>query len=151
MRAPPRRRNSVRSILLAVSLGLNLFLAGWEVTQHFGPSPYSKPHPAPETVAEAIANSLPAGDADILRKAFVEKRPALQEAREEYLNELARLRSIITTEPFDRDAFDASMSRMRATRQTERLLFGDTMRDVIPRLSPQGRQAFVAAHMGGRS
>lgn len=150
MRAPPYRRSPGRSALLAVSLGLNLFFAGWEVTQHFGPPPYAKPHPAPETVASAIADALPPADAGILRKAFAEKRLALQAARSEYLGEIAELRRIITAEPFDRDVFVQEMDRMRATRQSERLLFGDTMRDVIPQLSPQGRQAFVAAHMGGQ-
>lgn len=151
MRAPPRRWNSARSILLAISLGLNLFLAGWEVTQHFAPAPYSKPPPAPETVADAIANSLPPNDAEILRKAFAEKRPALEAARQEYLGELANLRQVITADPFDPDVFVRAMDQMRATRQAERLLFSDTMRDVIPRLSAQGRRDFVATHMGGRS
>ncbi|HXP97857.1 MAG TPA: periplasmic heavy metal sensor [Telmatospirillum sp.] len=151
MRAPPRRRNSAGTILLALSIGLNLFLIGWEVTQHLGAPVVSKFHPSPETIAEDIAATLPAIDAEILRQAFVEKHPALQETRQRYLAQFEHLRMVISNEPFDRAAYEEAVAQLRDTRQTERLLFGDTMRDVIPRLSPQGRQAFVAIHMGGRS
>jgi uncharacterized membrane protein len=151
MLAPPRRRNSARSILLALSIGLNLFLIGWEVTQHVGAPSYAKPDPAPETVAEAIAKALPAADSDVLRRAFAEERQTLQEARQRYLGAVEHARQVISTEPFDRDAFLAAITSLRATRQAERQIFGDTMQDIIPRMSPQGRRAFVATHMGGRS
>lgn len=151
MHAPPRRRNSAGSILLALSIGLNLFLIGWEVTQHLSAPTYAKPDPAPETVAEAIASALPSADGDILRQAFAEKRQSLQDARQRYLVAVDRVRHVLSVEPFDQDAFREAITQLRTTRQAERLIFGDTMRDVIPRMSPQGRQAFVATHMGGRS
>lgn len=150
MRAPPRRRNSAGTILLALSIGLNLFLIGWEVTQHLGTPAVSKFHPSPESVAEAIAAGLPSSDADILLRAFAERRAPLQAARQQYLVEFERVRQVISAEPFDRDAFEQSIAQLRHTRETERTLFGDAMRDVIPRLSSKGRQAFVATHMGGR-
>jgi acyl carrier protein phosphodiesterase len=85
-----------------------------------------------------------------MRRAFAEKRPALQEARQQYLVEFDRVRQAISGVPFDRDAFEDAITHLHLTREAERSLFGDIMRDVIPRLSPQGRQAFVATHMGGR-
>lgn len=151
MQAPPRRRNGAGSILLALSIGLNLFLIGWEVTQHLGAPTYAKPDPAPETVADTIADALPSADGDIVRRAFAEKRQSLQEARQRYLVAVERVRRVLSSEPLDREAFQEAITQLRATRQAERLIFGDTMRDVIPRMSPQGRQAFVATHMGGRS
>jgi uncharacterized membrane protein len=151
MRAPPRRRNSARSILLAISIGVNLFLIGWEVTQHLAAPTYAKPDPAPETVAEAIAGALPPADGELLRQAFSEKRQTLSEARRRYLLAVDHVRQVISAEPLDRPAFQEAIVELRASRQAERQIFGDTMQDVIPRLSPQGRRAFVATHMGGRS
>lgn len=150
MHAPPRRRNSAGSILLALSIGLNLFLIGWEVTQHLSAPTYAKPDPAPETVAEAIAGALPSADGDILRQAFAGKRQSLQEARQHYLAAVEHLRQILSAETLDREAFQETITQLRGTRQAERRIFGDIMLDVIPRLSPQGRRAFVATHMGGR-
>ncbi len=151
MQVPPRRRNGAGSIVLALSIGLNLFLIGWEVTQHLGAPSYAKPDPAPETVAETIAGDLPPADGEVLRRAFGEKRQTLQEARRRYLVAVERVRQVLSTEPLDQEVFLAAIAELRTTRQAERKIFGDTMLDVIPRMSPQGRQAFVATHMGGRS
>jgi uncharacterized membrane protein len=136
---------------LALSIGLNLFLIGWEVTQHLSAPTYAKPDPSPETVAEAIATALPPPDGDILRQAFAAKRQSLHEARQQYLAAFEQVRQVLSTEPLNRDNFQESITLLRATRQAERQIFGDTMTDVIPRMSPQGRHAFVETHMGGRS
>jgi uncharacterized membrane protein len=136
---------------LAISIGLNLFLIGWEVTQRLAAPSYAKPDPAPETVAEAIASELPSADGDILRRAFADKRQPLQEARQRYLVAIGRLRQVLSMEQLDGEAFQSAIADLRSSRQAERKIFGDTMSDVIPRMSAPGRQAFVATHMGGRS
>lgn len=138
------------SLPLALSLALNLFLVGWAVTQHFGESQFAKPEPAPEVVAEAIAAALPAQDGDLVRRAFDAKRQQLQDARQRYLAAFDRLRRIISAETLDQRAFQDALVDLRAARQAERQIFGETMADVISHMSLQGRQTFVATHMGGR-
>ncbi|MTJ82792.1 MAG: periplasmic heavy metal sensor [Telmatospirillum sp.] len=144
------RRRSSRSWILALSLGLNLFLAGWAVTQYLRPSVYSKPGVAPEVIADAIAGSLPAADGDLMRKAFAERRNDLRAAREAYLVTFDHFRQVITADPPSAAAIAAGMEEVKRTRQLERQIFSDTMVDVLPRLSRDGRQAFVASHLGGR-
>jgi uncharacterized membrane protein len=131
---------------------VNLFLAGWALTQGFGPTyTNTKPDPAPEQVAEQIAEALPAADAELVRLAFADKRQSLVEARAKYLVALDHVRVAIDANPFDRQALDQAIIELRQTRQAERTIFGETIMDVVPKMSPQGRHAFVVTHMGGRS
>ncbi|MDR3440905.1 periplasmic heavy metal sensor [Telmatospirillum sp.] len=151
MHGPSRRQRTVGSIVLALSVGLNLFFAGWGVMQYFDPPAFSKPGTAPEIVAETIARSLPSADGEILRRAFAEKREPLQAARQRYLSAVERLRNVISSDPLDPQALQEAMAALRSTRQAERDIFSGTMLDVIPRFSLHGRQIFVETHMGGRS
>jgi uncharacterized membrane protein len=145
-----RRRSSTSSIVLALSLGLNLFFAGWEITQNLAAPHYSRSDTAPEVVSEAIAGALPTADGNLLRRAVDDKRQPLEEARRRYLVALEHARQVISAEPLDEAALHDAVAQVRASRQAERVLFGDTIVSVIPRMSPQGRQAFVTTVMGGR-
>lgn len=135
-------------LLLALSFGLNVFLIGWTLAGGFAPR-YAKPDPPPGIVAETIAAALPAPDGALLRAAMAEKRPALDAARVRYLDALARLRAVIAAEPPDPAALRAAVAQLRVARQAERVLFGDTIIEVLPRVSAEGRRAFVASHLGG--
>ncbi len=150
MPASHRRRGTYTPLLLTLSFGLNLFLIGWGITQGLSKPDGTKPDPAPEVVAETIARALPSADGNLLRQAMGDKRQDLQEARRNYLAAFEHLRDVIVTEPLDTDVLHDAVNQMRATRQTERVLFGDTIIDTLPRMSPQGRKAFVVTHMGGR-
>jgi hypothetical protein len=143
------RRRAAGPLTLAVSLGINLFLAGWAVTQYLEPPAYSKPGVAPEVVAQAIARSLPAADGALLAGAFAAKKDTLDRARHNYLEALERLRQVIRAEHLDETALQDRMRDVRQIRQTERQIFSDTMLEVIPKMSWQGRQDFVSSHMGG--
>jgi hypothetical protein len=143
------RRRATGPLILAISIGINLFLAGWAVTQYLEPPAYSKPGVAPEVVAQAIVRALPAADGALLAGAFAEKREALDRARRNYLDALERLRQVILAERLDEAALQDRMRDVRQIRQTERQIFSDTMLEVIPKMSWQGRQDFVSSHMGG--
>ena len=145
---PGRNRSRCRT-LLTLSLGLNLFLIGWVVTGSF-PADCAKPDPAPETVAAEIAAALPQADRTLLLQAVAAQSPALLEARRSYLEAFNRLRAVIVTEPINPVDLRRAVADMRTTRQAERSLFGDTIVEALPKMSPQGRQAFVASHLGGR-
>ena len=57
---------------------------------------------------------------------------------------------MIVTEPLNPVDLRRAVADMRTTSQAERSLFGDTIVEALPKMSPQGRQAFVASHLGGR-
>lgn len=144
------RRNKAASVLLALSLGLNLFLGGWLVTQGVSPSHHDKFSVPPEQAAESIAKSLPAGDGEILRHVIAAHAPQLNAAHRDSQEAMRHLRETIVAEPLDpaalRDAFDM----MRASRQSERGLFGDAIIQAIPQMTLEGRQAFIRNNLGAR-
>jgi uncharacterized membrane protein len=145
----PGRDRTVCRMLLTLSLGLNLFLIGWVVTGSLG-ADYAKPDPAPEAVAAEIAAALPQPDSDLLLRAVAAQRQALLEARRNYLAAFNHLRSVVAAEPLDATDLRRAVADLRTARQSERALFGDTIVEVLPRMSREGRQAFVASHLGGR-
>ncbi len=149
MSMPRRQRRSLGSVLLALSLGFNVFMIGWVATQRLAPPAFTKPDPPPEVVAASIAQDLPSSDGKMLRDAVAAKRAELAEARAHYLVAVGEVQQVIGADPLDDEALDRVMVGFRSSRQAERGIFGGIMVDVIKRMSPEGRRAFVESHLGG--
>ena len=141
------RRWRIWRVVLAVSVGVNVLLAGWIVAQGFTPR---MTKPSPFQIAESIAAGLPKADGDMFRDKVAKRRPELEEAHQAYLVAVAGLRQAIIAEPLDEQAIRQNMAEMRRRHQNERDIFSDVVVKSILQLSPSGRQAFVVTHMEGR-
>ena len=147
---PLFRRNKAASVLLALSLGLNLFLVGWLATQGLSPSHHDKFSVPPEKAAETIAKSLPAGDGEILRHVIEASAPQLNAAHRESQDAMRHLRETIVASPLDPVALRDAFEKMHMARQSERGLFGDAIILAIPQMTQEGRQAFIRNNLGAR-
>jgi|GEM_PF-2337046 len=144
-----RRRPRSGPLLLALSLGVNLFLVGWLATQSFSTPKFDKFGVPPEKAAEAIAKTLPDSDGEILRHVISSRATQLNAARRDSQDAMKVLRETIVADPVDQTALRDAFDHMRATRQSERGLFADAIIDAIPQMSLEGRQAFIKTQMGG--
>ncbi len=144
------RRICSGPLLLALSIGLNIFLAGWLISGALLPHPQTVtlPEPSPEVIIADVARALPPDDAALLRRNFTARRPAIDQARQTFLAALDRLAGTITRRPFDAAAFHQAADAMHAAHQTERTLFRATFSQTIPQMSDAGRAAFVSSHFG---
>lgn len=122
-------------LALILSLGGNMLLGGyiWRDMGHRGP-------PNIDTFVERLVADLPAADADILRRAFAERRHILLQNdrnREAFHEDLARL---LQAEPFSPERLATFLQE-----QDDRLAAGKrAMQEAIiaaaTAMSPQGRQ-----------
>ncbi|OIQ93681.1 hypothetical protein GALL_243620 [mine drainage metagenome] len=144
------RRFCSGPLLLALSLGLNLFLAGWLISGALlgHPQTITLPEPPPEVIIADVARALPPADADLLRRNFASRQPAIDQARQTYVAALDHLARVITARPFDAAAFHQAADAMHAAHQSERTLFRATFSQTIPQMSDAGRAAFVSNHFG---
>ena len=147
---PLFHRDKTASVLLALSLGLNLFLGGWLVTQGFVPSHRDKFSVPPEKAAETIAKRLPAGDGEILRHVIATHTPQLNAAHREAQEAMRHLRETIVAAPLDPAALRDAFEKMHAARQNERGLFADAIIVALPQMTEEGRQAFIRNNLGAR-
>lgn len=146
-------RRRLAPLLLAVSLGANIFLAGWWISLEASgdllcPN-LPQPRPAPEMISERIAAALPKADGELLRRTVAEQRDRMDEAHAAYLDTFARLRDIVAANLLDEAAMRSALSELRVRQQTERFLLGDAITDALVRMSPEGRKAFVDTRLGG--
>ncbi|HVI50454.1 MAG TPA: periplasmic heavy metal sensor [Candidatus Sulfotelmatobacter sp.] len=143
------RSRRLGPLLLTLSLGLNLFLGGWIVSQGLPTLRFDKHGLPPEQAAEAIAKTLPDADAEILRHVMSGRAPQMNAARRDAIEATKHLREAMTAEPLDPAALREAFDRMRAARQAERGLFAETIIDILPQMSLEGRQAFIKTQMVG--
>ena len=145
VRAGLRRRGP---LLLALSLGLNIFLVGWLGANRLAcrSDGASLPEPPPEVMLERIAHHLPQPDAQRLHDVFSTRQDAIHKARQDYIDALDRLSLAVTTQPFDQQAFRKAAAETRAAHEIVRAQFGDALLDAISQFSPEGRAAFASSH-----
>ncbi|NBC33134.1 MAG: periplasmic heavy metal sensor [Alphaproteobacteria bacterium] len=111
---PPRRR--WRSVLLIVSLALNLFLVGilaggrladWR--DHGSPGAAAL---GPGAVSQLL-RELPASTRIEARRMFMDRRPEIRRHMRELRNARVEALRILRAEPFDQAAFAAAMATVR--------------------------------------
>lgn len=135
--------------LIGVSIALNLFFAAF-----LGAQAWRAHHRGPEAdiagerggafaqgIIRQLAEKLPPADARLLRNSFLTRLPAILAAQAQALDGLERLRSDIAQEPLDMDKVRADMQPIQDGRQKSRAVVEEVLVEILPRLSPQGRQA----------
>ena len=123
------------SLALLVSVGINLVVAGFVVGRGLAP-----PERRMGRLVEHIAAKLPDADQPILRQAFRAEEAAMR-ARSAELREARRaVRAVLRAEPFDPAALEAALERQRREMDAMMGSIHATVRDIAPRLSPEGRK-----------
>jgi uncharacterized membrane protein len=101
--------------LLLGSLALNLFFIGMAVAIFVRqPAPVDR---SISTRVERLAATLPAPDAEILRRNYQSNRAAVDGARAAYESSRDAVREALQHEPFDAPAMRSAMTQTRAARQ----------------------------------
>lgn len=125
--------------LLVASLALNVFLGVFAGTHLFrGP----KEPPRPEMMILDMAENLPEPDARILRQAFEAHKKAFP-TDDDPRRGFDRMRQILSTEPFDLEAFRKASSEFRAKQDRFGATITDILADALPAMSPEGRKALA--------
>lgn len=140
--APPRTRGWIR-ILLAVSLALNLAVAGLAVgafVKNGGPPPR---HDERDMGLGPLGDALSREDRRALRKEFLARFPELKIGRAALQADFAALMAALRADPFDPVALDAAV-QVISDRNTERLAtIRDIISDYLKSLTPEARVAFA--------
>jgi uncharacterized membrane protein len=130
------RSDSPRWLLLG-SLALNLFFIGVAVAM-FVRQPATVDRSI-STRIERLAATLPASDADILRRNYQANRTAVDGARTAYETARDAIRQTLRHEPFDAGAMRAAMTQTRAARQSFDQLLQGVIVSAAGEMSPAGR------------
>lgn len=147
-------------VILAMSIALNLFLAAFVGAQRWKAVRLERQAPPaagflegggvqdPEGAVQRLATTLPQRDAALLRRAVLSRLDALTEARRGFALAVERTREEIARTPVDPAALRAAIEEARRQRQRFGPLLEEILLDIVPRMSPEGRQV-LARYRGG--
>lgn len=156
---PPLTPRRLR-VILAVSIALNLFLAAFVGAQRWKAVRLERlALPAagflegegmrdPEGAVQRLGTTLPRADAALLRRAVLTRLDALAEARRGFAAAVERTREEVARNPVDPTALRAAIEEARRQRQRFGPLVEEILLDIVPRMSPEGRQV-LARYRGG--
>jgi uncharacterized membrane protein len=133
------RQSSSLSILLFLSLGANLFVAGWLLGGH---SAHPRPGPGGpiNLFGEQIDASLSADGAQIMQKAFENIRKRFAGHSEAMKSSRDRLTAVMEAEPFSADDYMAASREALTERESDRAQADQEIAMAIARLSPDDRR-----------
>lgn len=135
----------LRVWLLPASLALNVFLiAGWIIHIESEPGP-----PSPDRIAARLAKGLSPEDAALLQRAFASGEDALRRSHQEMEQNDERLRAILRTEPFDKEAFRAVLADNDRTRAQFGQSVLATLPDAVAKMSAEGRRKLAESRFIG--
>jgi len=134
--------------VLILSLGLNMFL-GSAMAVYLTRLPYQMmpPPPPPGGPMRDFIRRLPPQDSAILAAIWQARGEARFEPQEMFAA-MAGLDAAIAADPFDPERFDAAIRAFQSLRAEEDQAIAETLREALPRLSAEGRQA-LARHPHG--
>jgi len=124
-------------IALIVSLALNVLIIGGVASglifsHHYGWDRHGRRH----SLLLRFAETLPAEQADAIRKTVLSERSALDPLRKAKREARDAARSVLTTEPFDLQKFRAALDRIAEADAKEKrarmTIFADTVANFTP-------------------
>jgi uncharacterized membrane protein len=143
-----RRADNSRWLLLG-SLALNLFFVGISVAMFVRqPAPVDR---SISTRIERLAATLPAPDAEILRRNYQVNRSAVDGARTTYENSRDNIRQALRREPFDAAAMRNAMTQNRTARQNFDQLLQNVIVAAAGEVSQAGRNRLADYPPGSQS
>jgi uncharacterized membrane protein len=123
---------------LALSIGLNLFLAALLVAHLLRGAPEEAPATPAERI-ERLAASLPAADGDKLRAAMQAASGRITAELDDYHAAQDKVRAALRTDPFDPAALRQAMEEARARHATMSLAVQEVVAAAAAAMSPAGR------------
>jgi uncharacterized membrane protein len=134
------RQSNLLSIVLLLSLGANLFVAGWLVgghSLHQGPPPPGGPM---DRFGDEISSSLSADGAQIMEKAFDDVRRRFADHSATIKASRDRLTALMKAEPFSTADYIAASRETRTERDNDRTQADEVIVTAISRLSSDDRR-----------
>jgi uncharacterized membrane protein len=142
MVAPWWRQSGVLPLLLVLSLGANLFFAGWLLAgasiRHYFHSPVATEHFDQQMRASLSANGVGIMEAafDDIRKRFATPSVHVRASRQ-------RIKDTLAAQPFNPAAFVAASKEARAERERDRNEADEKIAKAIAQLSAEDRLRLI--------
>lgn len=124
-------------IFLAVSIALNLFLAGMMIAWQMRPSP--PPGPWFERMIQRMSADLPPADRDILLSSYETRRQELDRMDKEAQAAREKVRAAMRAQPYDPAALEAAMAAARDVREPVIKTVEQAIVEAAAKMSPEGR------------
>jgi uncharacterized membrane protein len=130
-------------IVLAVSLGLNLLVAGIVAGTILQDGPPHRLESVRDLGFGPFSEALTSADRTALRQDFLDRANDMRAMRDGMRREAEALLIVLRAEPFDPEALRTQMAHM-VSRMGERVALGqDLLADHLAQMSPDDRQAFA--------
>lgn len=134
-------------IILAASLGLNFFMAGYLFSDWLKPAPPPvaggfRGFDNPRGLAH-MAEALPPERRRAFRQSFKESLPNMRAHHREVRELREEMRALLEAEEFDRAAIAAKMEEMRDVRARQQAAFDEAFLGAIGALSADERQSMI--------
>ncbi len=149
--ASPIRRMRWTHVAIILSVALNLFLVAF-----LGAQIWRLRHPGgvlalatsrglatgavTQLVLRQLIEKLPPADAAIFRNAFAARLPEMIMLQRQSIEAMEQARTDIARLPYDNDKVRADLNAGRAARQKIGPLLEETLLDILPRMSEEGRR-----------
>lgn len=139
-----KRKWNWTRILLVVSLGLNLLVAGMVVGSAFGHRKGDRPDPFFGGGMRPYVASLPEGQREHVRARLLHGREAVREARQELRRSAQDVRNAITAEPFEADALNAAFAAQRSVYDGIAARGHQALAEILAGMTDAERVQFIA-------
>lgn len=136
------------AVVLLISMGLNLFLAGLvvgRVVMH----PFPPPPPSPARFVDDLAAGLPASDGAILRQEFRAHAAELDQARARMDGARDDIGAALEAPTLDLPALQAALAHANEAKAGFEAILQGTMLEGVRQMSPEGRRGLVRMMPGG--
>lgn len=136
--AVARKGGRIR-VFLAISIALNLFLAGMMVAWHMRPPPPPPPGPWFERMIQRMSMDLAPADRDILQAAYQARRGDLDRMDKEVQAARERVAAAMRAQPYDPAALEQAMAQARDVREPVVEIVEQAVAEAAAKMSPEGR------------
>jgi Spy/CpxP family protein refolding chaperone len=141
---PPKAPAKALRIALAVSVALNLAVAGLAAGAFFTHGgPMGRGGDVRELGFGPFTEALSRDERDQLRKAFMAKRPEFRQARRDKRQDLQNLLTALRADPFDPAQLQALLGAQSQRLAQQMDLGQNLLSDLLLQMTPEARQAFA--------
>jgi len=126
-------------IFLALSLALNLFLAGTMIAWHMRPPPPPPPGPWFERMIQRMSAGLPQADREILQTAYQARKGELERMDKDVQAARERVGAAMRAQPYDPAVLEQAMAQARDVREPVVESVEQAVAEAAAKMTPEGR------------